>query len=354
MARNGEACKKTNVRTALVLSGGGAKGAYQIGVIQELLRKGIVPELIIGSSIGAFNGALTAEFIKKGFAVDRVSKELENVWKEINNFLTIDWPVIIKNFFRPQNIPSIFSNKNIKYLLNKYIVDDRKFYDYKKCNLSVTTTNLNLKTSKIFDYKSKELVKKAVLASMAYPVALPAIKIGEENHIDGGVLNNTPLKEAIMLGAEQIIVIFLTPITIIKAKNEKQIKKIFAFKKHFSDVQSSEYSAMKVLEELFDLATETMMYGDLKVAEKINKLLRLLYLYQDNLPSEFLQELKKIYKLKKDSGKRIINIIKVAPDSILEPPGTVGFNNKGAIKDLIIKGRIDMKNVLLNKKVLKT
>ncbi len=348
MARDGVACKKNKLRTALVLSGGGAKGAYQIGVIQELLKEGIFPDFIIGSSIGAFNGALTAEFIKEGFAVDRVSKELENVWKEINNFLAIDWPVIIKNFFRPQNIPSIFSNKNIKYLLNKYIADDRKFYDYKKCNLSVTTTNLDLKISKIFDYNTEVSVKKAVLASMAYPVALPVIKIGEENHIDGGVLNNTPLKEAIMLGAEQIIVIFLTPISIIKTNSEKQIKEFFAYKKNFSDVKSSGYSALKALEELYDLATETMMYGDLKIAEKINKLLRLLYLYHDILPSEFLQELKKIYSLKKDSGKRIINIIKVAPDTILQPPGTIGFNNKCAIEDLIEKGRIDIKNVLLN------
>ena len=96
-----------------------------------------------------------------------------------------------------------------------------------------------------------------------------------------------------------------------------------------------------------------MMYGDLKTAEKINKLLRLLYLYQDILPSEFLEELKKIYNLKKDSGKRTINIIKVAPDTILEPPGTVGFSNKFAIEDLIKKGRKDMKELLLKNKICK-
>ena len=69
---------KRPIKTALVLSGGGAKGAYQVGVIEELLNRGIGFDLVTGSSIGAFNGALLAEFLKERDTAP--GQKLEKIW----------------------------------------------------------------------------------------------------------------------------------------------------------------------------------------------------------------------------------------------------------------------------------
>jgi len=123
--------KKRSVSKALVLSGGGAKGAYQLGVVKELLERGESFDIIIGSSIGAFNAILLAEFyLKRSDWLEAVNC-LIDVWMEVNNFILFNWQGFISNFFTLLNIPSIFSNYEIKRVLNKYIPDIRKFSDYK-------------------------------------------------------------------------------------------------------------------------------------------------------------------------------------------------------------------------------
>lgn len=330
------------IKTAFVLSGGGAKGAYQVGVINKLLSYGVFPDLVTGSSIGAFNGAFIAEFINRGMDVEEVTKKLEVVWAETSDLLFFNWTGLIENILTPLNIPSVFSNRNIAKIIDKYIQTDRNFCDYKKCQLSITGTNLDQRKSEIFDFNAKIPVKKAVLASMAYPVGLPAVEIEGNNYIDGGVLDNTPLKEAILWGAEKIFVIFLTPITVIQDSFHRYITEQDYL---FSSPKNRSYSALRVLDQLIGLATETLMYGDFKKAEKINRLLQVINLYHNELPESFLEEIQKIYNLKKDSGKRMISITKIAPDYILEPPGTIGFYNREAVKELIERGKKDMETI---------
>mgnify|MGYP006284658023 CR=1 FL=1 len=332
--------ENNKVKTALVLSGGGAKGAYQVGIIEELLKADIYPDLITASSIGAYNGALVAEFIREVNSAEEITKKLKKVWEQSSDLLEIDWKGIAKNIYSPHKITSIFKNNNIKKILNEYIKVERSFSDYNKCQLSVTATNLNQKRSEIFDYNSKIGVKKAVLASMSYPVGLPAVQWDGDNYIDGGVLDNTPLKEAILWGAERIFVVFLTPISVIK----DNIGKILT--QRLFNCEKEGYSAIKVLDELIELASGTLMYGDLKRAEKINELINLLYNYEDKLDPNFLNDIKDVFNLNKNSGKRIIDIIKIAPEYILDPPGTMGFYRRKDIEKLILKGKEDMKKTL--------
>src|SRR5690554_2076496 len=204
--------KNFKIYTALVLSGGGAKGAYQAGVIKGLLKMSLKFQLIIGSSIGAFNGALLAEFINSGYSNRETGARLERVWNELEDFLCFNWSGFLSNILKPVKIPSIFSNRELKRLLNTYFPEERSFSDFKHCQLSITGTNLNRRKLTIFDYNSSVPVNRAVLASMAFPVAFPAVKIEGDNYIDGGILSNAPLKEAILWGARNIYVVFLTPL----------------------------------------------------------------------------------------------------------------------------------------------
>ncbi len=319
--------KKSPVRTALVLSGGGAKGAYQVGVIKELLREGIKIDLVTGSSIGAFNGALTAEFINRGLAPAEIALKLENVWQEVNEFLSFNWSGFLGNLFNPLLIPSIFSSKEVERVLNKYIDKKRTFSDYTACQLSVTGTNLNKKELQIFDFNSDVSVTTAVLASMAYPVAYPSVNISDDYYIDGGFLDNAPLKEAILWGARRIYVVFLTPLSVIEGDNKGKDKN-----EEFS-------SAVRVIDSVLDLAGLKLMYGDLKEAAEINNLIRILNKYKNSLPPDFLAEIRELYGLKPEGEKRIVYIKRIAPEKLLNPPGTMGFDMGKILEKLIEKGQ---------------
>lgn len=320
-----------DINTALVLSGGGARGAYQAGVIRQLLKMGISFDLLVGSSIGALNAALLAEFIYNKLDRREIAGLLEEAWYSFRNFLTLNCPGFINNLFCPFRIPSIYTNREIRRVLSYYIPAERRFSDYRECQLSVTATNLTRKCLHIFDFNSEVPVVEAVLASMAYPVAFPAIRIGGDYYVDGGALSNAPLKEAIQWGAREIYLVFLRPMEmIIRGAYDEE----------------SYYPALKVIEELLDLATHHLMYGDLKQAEKINKVIDLLNRYQHRLPHGFVREIQELFGLKYGRGKRVINITRIAPAVPLDPPGLRGFRNIKAIKRIMEQGEEDAKTAL--------
>lgn len=326
--------KERPVRTALVLSGGGAKGAYQVGVIRELLKQGIKPDLVTGSSIGAFNGALLSELIFLQLRHRDLMGRIEHVWQQVDDFLTLNWAGFLKNVNNPLNIPSIFTNRAIKKILNEYIPEQRQFSDFTDCQLSVTGTNLDKKDKQVFDFNSDVPVDRAVLASMAFPVAYPSVNIDGDYYIDGGFLDNAPLKEAILWGARRIYAVFLTPLSIIEGGEDKQCK-----------VETG-YSALKVIDNVIDLATNRLLYGDLHNAEKINRLIKLINRYEEKIPADFLEKLYKLFGLKTGDGKRIIRIKKIAPDKVLKPPGTIGFDKGEVLKGLIKRGEKDARKCL--------
>ncbi|QTL99641.1 hypothetical protein GM661_17620 [Iocasia frigidifontis] len=326
-----------NLETGLVLSGGGAKGAYQAGVIKGLLKMGIKFDLVTGSSIGAFNAVLLAEFIKKGLSSREIGDGMEEAWMKVDNFLTLNWSGFLNNFFNPCKISSIFSNKIVKAVLNSYIPVKRRFSDYRDCQLSVTGTNLNRKKLRIFDYNSDIAVIEAVLGSMAFPVAFPAVNIEGDNYIDGGALCNAPLREAIMWGTSDIYVVFLSPLDQIEDGYEDG-------KVH------PQYSALEVIAEFIDMAFGQLLYGDLHRTEQLNGLIKLLNQYESSLPAGFLAEMRKLYGLKHHNNSKMISINKIAPAQELDPPGIGGFNNKKVIEELIKKGERDSRQLFKKRK----
>lgn len=323
----------SDINTALVLSGGGAKGAYQVGVVKQLYEMGISFDLISGTSIGALNGALLSEFIHEGLSNRETCFRLEEAWLGFQRFLSINWSGFLRNIICPSKIPSVYTNKYIKKTLYKYISVNRKFSDYTKCQLSITGTNLSTKELQIFDFNSTTPVVEAVLASMSYPVAFPAVDIDGDIIIDGGALSNAPLKEAIQWGARNIYLVFLRPLNMIKGKVQGSCEDY--------------YSALDVVEEFLDMATNRLMYGDLKRAEQINQVIELLNKYQHRLPKNFVREMRQLYGLKYKEGKRLIKIKQISPGKVLSPPGLKGFKQKNAIKDIIQKGKEDTKAKIL-------
>ncbi len=159
-------------KTGLVLSGGGARGFAHLGVIQALGEAGIVPDVISGTSAGALVGVLYAD----GYT----PKEILALMNWASRF----------DFMRPA-LPReglLQINGIIKILKTNLRA---KTFDELKIPLYVSATDLNNGKSVYF---SKGDLFEPVIASASIPVLFQPVKIDNISYVDGGVLDNLPIR----------------------------------------------------------------------------------------------------------------------------------------------------------------
>ena len=202
------------MKTALVLSGGGAKGAYEAGCIRALQEMGYEFDLVCGTSIGALNGLLVAQ--KDFDSMYRMWEELsiEQVMKEpLNLDFSLDSIISQKNL-----IPSFFRS----YLnengadISPLIELIHSLYDPQKLRKSgvqyglvtVAFPDLRPVETTAKELTDDEVVEYALASASCFP-AFPVHKIGEQGFIDGGYYDNLPISLARRMGAQQMIVIEL-------------------------------------------------------------------------------------------------------------------------------------------------
>lgn len=194
------------VRRALILSGGGGRGAYQVGVWRRLQEIGWQPDLICGTSIGSFNGAL----ICSGWDAD----QMEELWVTLESRKIFKVSlgrrikyVINKLLRRQQNWPALMDNESLRKTLavSADITRIRK----NKPKLVVSATNVRRGIVEYFS--GKQLSVNHIVASCSIPVIFPWVEINDELYWDGGLLSNTPIFPAIEAGACEILVVMLSP-----------------------------------------------------------------------------------------------------------------------------------------------
>lgn len=204
---------------AVVLSGGGAKGAYQIGVWRALRKLNIKYDIITGTSVGALNGAMmvTGDY-----------KRAYKIWKNLNYDKILD----NSNFNNEHDVIKYYAKSFIKTggasissleSLVEEAVDEKKFYK-SKINFGLITVNLSKFESKAIIKKDieKEYLKKYIIASATCYPFFKKKMIDDNNYIDGGFFDNLPINLAISLGATDIIAIDLKAVGIkqrVKNKN---------------------------------------------------------------------------------------------------------------------------------------
>ena len=186
----------TATSTALVLAGGGSFGAVQVGMLRALVAHGVVPDLVVGSSVGAINAAYFAgEPNLQGIA------KLEAIWRSLrrSEVFPLGW----------QSMLGLLTPRN--FLIDpgglQRIIEQRLPYrnlEQAAIPLHVVATDLIAGTSVRL---SKGPVLEALLASCAIPAAFPPVRIGERHLIDGAVASNTPISMAAELGAKRLIVL---------------------------------------------------------------------------------------------------------------------------------------------------
>ena len=254
---------------ALVISGGGSKGAFAVGVIKRLLKE--YPLLDFDSYVGTSTGSLIAPLAAMG-AYDLL-EEL---------YTTIKTENIIKksNLGDRLNQHSIFDANPLWNLIEQYYNDDnydilmesgKKIYLTTTClqtsELVVFTNNANPALSKHYEIKTlldADHFRKAVMASACQPVFMPPIKVnlkvaGEPNphyqFVDGGVREYAGLQMAIDNGAKEIFTILLS--TGQKVVVDAEFKTIFP-----------------ILQQTIDIFTEDVGKNDLIVPGQYNEALQ--------------------------------------------------------------------------------
>ena len=203
-------------QVVLVLQGGGALGAYQAGVYQALMEGGIEPDWVIGTSIGAINGALIAGNEPK----NRIAR-LREFWEGVTKSDPFGcmWLSIFGNSFTNlhtilNGIPGFFQPNPYAFWASKFPVgiEQASYYktdqlertlgrlvdfDYinrKHTRLTVGAVNVRTAEMRYFDSRDMELAPSHVMASGALPPAFPAVFIDGEPYWDGGVYSNTPIE----------------------------------------------------------------------------------------------------------------------------------------------------------------
>jgi NTE family protein len=182
--------------TALILSGGGAKGAWEAGVASALMRGGMSPGLVAGSSAGA----LTAVMIADG-RVDR----LEAVWRG----LTADQVFTFRpaaffagllpgwlTLFTLNQMGSVLDARPLRDLIAGSLDLDR--VRTSRVAVLVVTTDLVLRQARIFD--NRTISVDALMAASAVPGAFPPVFVDGHPLVDGGLVGRAPVLEALASG----------------------------------------------------------------------------------------------------------------------------------------------------------
>lgn len=155
----------------IALSGGGARAAAHIGVLQALNENNIYPSCVTGASAGALIGALYCN----GYS----PKEILELAKS-ESFLKI--------FRIGFNTKGLTELTKLKVFLERHIKED---FNELKTPLHISVTNLNIGN---YEIKSYGNLTEAIMASCAVPLLFKPVKINGDLYVDGGLLNNLPVE----------------------------------------------------------------------------------------------------------------------------------------------------------------
>jgi NTE family protein len=183
--------------TAFVLSGGGSLGSVQVGMLLALAERGLVPDFIVGTSVGAINAAYTA-----GHPGLSGAESLANIWSGLTRrdvFPTDPWRLMRVAARRE---PGFANPTPLRRLLVRHLGYDR--IEDAGCSLTVVATEVA--TGREVHVGRGDVVD-AVMASAALPGVFPPVQVGAHLLMDGGVVNNTPISAAVAHGADVVYVL---------------------------------------------------------------------------------------------------------------------------------------------------
>ena len=179
----------TTYKLGLALSGGGAKGFAHIGVFKLLEECGLMPDVIVGTSVGALMGALFAD----GYTADEI-KELFS-GREFSEFAQLQLPK-----------SGLFDSKRFRHFLRRHL--RAKTFEELKTPLIVMATDLD--NGESHEFRSGPIVE-AVTASCSIPIIFSPVVINGVHYVDGGLFHNFPVS-IIRDSCERVIGVNVSPL----------------------------------------------------------------------------------------------------------------------------------------------
>ena len=183
---------------AFVLSGGASLGAVQVGMLRALYERDITPDLIVGTSVGAINGA----FIAARPPTVATADQLAHVWRGVSRgqVFPVNPLAGLQGFLGRRS--HLVPDSGIRQLITRHLLEER----LERLHIPLHVVAVDIVSGEEL-LLSEGSVEEAVMASSAIPAVLPPVGWEDRQLIDGGVANNTPISHAIALGAKEIYVL---------------------------------------------------------------------------------------------------------------------------------------------------
>ena len=263
-----------NKEYGLVLVGGGTRGAYQVGVWKALQELGIKITAIVGTSIGAINGAM---FLQDDFFT--TVKMYENI--KIKDIMNIEGVDCKKDIFDLSNILNLATNYTkqkgidntpLKKMIEHYIDIDKV---YKSVAYSVKN---KMPLQKFKNEIPKEQMVDYLLATSCFPIFKPQ-KIGNEEYYDGGLYDNVPSNMLIEKGYKNLIIADIAGVGISRKTLDRDVYvKVIAPTEELGGI--FEFNQERIM--------DNMKLGYLDTMRSFNKLQGHIYYFK---PTEFAKML---------------------------------------------------------------
>jgi NTE family protein len=192
----------TPQRTAFVLAGGGSRGAVQVGMLDELVRRGIRADRVFGASVGAINGAAYA-----GNPTPEGIEHMGEVWRAVRGGDIFPRGALDGPWAYFQKRASVHANSGLRKIIEAGV-------NYE--NLEDASVPIEVVTTSLTDGRERWITRgpaaEAILASSAIPSIFPPVTIDGDVLIDGGVVNNVPISRALTAGCDRIYVLLCGPL----------------------------------------------------------------------------------------------------------------------------------------------
>ena len=183
-----------------VLGGGGSLGAVQVGMLEALTEHHVTPDLVIGTSVGALNGAVIA--LDPTAAANRLS----HAWVRITRNQIFPGGLFGQARTLQHSKTHLFPNSGLAAVIADFLGTTTSFKDL-ALPFAAVTMDVATASPHVIDDGS---LLTALLASAAIPGIFPPIDHDGRRLYDGGVVANVPLRQALAMGARSLVVLDCT------------------------------------------------------------------------------------------------------------------------------------------------
>jgi NTE family protein len=184
-------------QVAFVLGGGGVLGAHEVGMLRALAERSVKPDIVLGTSIGAINGAM--------FAADPTVEGVERLgrlWGD-SNLAGVSAGALLR---RVTTLARTGTHLQSLEEVRRCLADAFPVERVEELELPFQCVAASIERAAEHWFADGVLTD-VVLASCAVPGILPPVPIGDEHFIDGGIVNSIPVARAVALGAKTIYVL---------------------------------------------------------------------------------------------------------------------------------------------------